>query len=97
MAFLKGSRMEPQVSAQYASIFVLAMTAFAVFVALIVLAITILVCCKITAKMGYSWALGLLMFVPIANIILLLYLAFADWPMHKELRQLRQRCGELRV
>ncbi len=36
--------------------------------------------CKICSKAGFPGALGLLMFVPIANIILLFYLAFADWP-----------------
>jgi len=94
MAFLKGSRMEPQVSAQYASVFMVAAMAIGALVGLIVIAVTVLVYCKIAAKMGYNWALGLLMLVPIANIILLLYLAFADWPIQRELRQLKQRCGE---
>lgn len=35
---------------------------------------------KICAKAGFSGALGLLMLVPVANVILLLYLAFAEWP-----------------
>jgi hypothetical protein len=35
---------------------------------------------KICAKAGFSAALGLLMIIPIANIILPLYIAFADWP-----------------
>jgi hypothetical protein len=95
MAFLKGSRMEPQVSAQYASVFMVAAMAIGALVSLIVIVITVLAYCKIAAKMGYSWATGLLMLVPIANIVLLLYLAFVDWPIHGELRQLRQRCGEL--
>lgn len=67
------------------------MMAFGFLVALIVIAITLVVYCKIAAKMGYSWALGLLMVVPIANIVLLLYLAFADWPIQRELRQLKQQ------
>jgi len=86
---------ESQVSAHYASVFVLVATAFAVLAALAVIAITLLVYCKIAAKMGYSWALGLLMLVPIANIVLIIYLAFADWPVHRELRLLKQRCGAL--
>ena len=45
--------------------------------------------CKICSKTGYHWALGLLMFVPIANVILPLVLAFTDWPIQKELRQLK--------
>ena len=35
---------------------------------------------KICSKAGFPGALGLLMIIPIANIILLLYLAFAEWP-----------------
>jgi hypothetical protein len=35
---------------------------------------------KICSKAGFPGPLGLLMLVPVANIVLLLYLAFADWP-----------------
>ena len=35
---------------------------------------------KICAKAGFPSVLGLLMFVPIANIVLPLYIAFAEWP-----------------
>ena len=41
---------------------------------------------QIFKKAGYSGALGLLMIVPIVNFILLLYLAFSDWPIHRDLR-----------
>jgi hypothetical protein len=47
--------------------------------------------CRIFSKAGYCWALGLLMFVPIANIIMPFVLAFGDWPVHKELRILKQQ------
>jgi hypothetical protein len=47
--------------------------------------------CRIFAKAGYSWALGLLMLVPIAGAIIPFVLAFGDWPIHKELRMLRNR------
>ena len=45
-------------------------------------------CCwgKIFSKTGYGWALGLLMLIPIANLIMLLVLAFGDWPVLKELK-----------
>ena len=39
--------------------------------------------CKIFSKAGYHWALGLLMIVPIANIIMPFILAFGDWPALK--------------
>jgi hypothetical protein len=90
---LKGSNMQPQVSTQFASIFVLVLTAFGILIAALFIALTVVAFCKMTAKAGYSWALGLVAIVPFGNIILPLYLAFADWPVHKELRQLRQRCG----
>lgn len=35
---------------------------------------------RICSKAGFPGALGLLMLVPIANIILPLYIAFAQWP-----------------
>jgi hypothetical protein len=40
---------------------------------------------QIFKKAGYSGALGLLMIVPIVNFILLLYLAFSDWPIQRDL------------
>jgi hypothetical protein len=44
---------------------------------------------RIFAKAGYSGALGLLMFVPLANLIVLLVLAFGTWPIEEEVRRLR--------
>ena len=35
---------------------------------------------KICSRVGFDGALGLLMLLPIANIILPLYVAFAKWP-----------------
>jgi uncharacterized membrane protein len=67
------------------------LTALVVFVAMVVIAVKVLVFCKIFSKAGYSWALGLLMLVPIANIIIFFFLAFADWPIRRELRRLQQR------
>ncbi len=58
---------------------------------LISLAITLLIWCKLFSKAGYSWALGLLLLLPIVSIIMPFFLAFADWPIHKELRLLKQR------
>ena len=58
---------------------------------LVMTAVTILIYCRIFSKAGYHWALGLLMLVPIANIIMPFVLAFGDWPALKELRSLRQQ------
>lgn len=66
-------------------------TALTVLVALIAVAIKVLIFCKIFSKAGYSWALGLLMLVPIANIIMPFVLAFGDWPICRELRRLKEQ------
>ena len=55
------------------------------------MAIALIIWCKLFSKAGYPWALGLLVLVPIANIVVAFYLAFADWPVLKELRQLRRQ------
>jgi hypothetical protein len=64
---------------------------FIIPLVLIITAVKILVFCKICSKTGFSWALGLLMLVPIANIIMLFVLAFAEWPIERELRSFRQQ------
>jgi uncharacterized membrane protein YhaH (DUF805 family) len=61
------------------------------FIVLVILAVKLLICCKIFSNAGYSWALGLLILIPIVNIIMAFYLAFADWPVNKELRLLKQK------
>ena len=64
---------------------------FGILLALIVVIIKVLIFCKIFSKAGYCWALGLLMLVPIVNIIMPFVLAFADWPIQKEMRLLKQQ------
>ena len=64
---------------------------FMIPLVLIIVAVKILIFCKIFSRAGYSWALGLLMLVPIANIIMLFVLAFAEWPVQRELRSYRQQ------
>ena len=53
------------------------------------LTLMVLVVWKLTAKTGYPGALGLLYFVPIANLVFLLILAFGEWPIHRELKMLK--------
>ncbi len=64
---------------------------FMMLMALVIVAVKILIFCKIFSRAGYSWVLGLLMLVPIANIIMLFVLAFAEWTIQKELRSFRQQ------
>jgi heme/copper-type cytochrome/quinol oxidase subunit 2 len=72
------------------------LAAFSIFFAIIgivSIVFTAIIYWKIFSKAGYSGAMGLLMFVPIANIVALCILAFGTWPIYEELNQLRQRGG----
>jgi uncharacterized membrane protein YhaH (DUF805 family) len=89
--YLKGIQMNGPGPEAVAPVFAIIM--FLVWLLIIVAStvIGIIIYCKLFSKAGYPWALGLLILVPIANIVMLCYLAFADWPVLKELRQLRQQ------
>jgi len=78
---------EPNMAPVFSVIFLI----FIIPLVLLIVAVKILVFCKIFSKAGYSWALGLLMLVPIANIVMLFVLAFAEWPIERELRSFRQQ------
>lgn len=65
---------------------------FAIGVILIGLVLTagrVWIWCKICSKTGHPWALGLLMLVPLGDAFLILYVAFGQWPVHRELDMLR--------
>jgi len=63
----------------------------AIFIVLVVTIVKTVIWCMLFRKAGHSWALGLLMLVPIANIIMPFILAFGDWPVLRELRLLKQQ------
>jgi len=46
--------------------------------------------CRIFSRMGYSSAFGLLMLLPLSEVVIPLILAVIDWPVSKELRLLKQ-------
>jgi heme/copper-type cytochrome/quinol oxidase subunit 2 len=48
---------------------------------------------RIASKAGYPGAMSLLLFIPIANLIIILIFAFSEWPIQKELNQLRAMAG----
>lgn len=48
---------------------------------------------KIFSKAGFSGWWSLLMVVPVVNILLEYYLAFAEWPIHRELTNLKPCSG----
>ncbi len=74
-----------------APVFVPLILILAILFALVAVAVKILIWCRIFSKAGYCWALGLLMLVPIADIILAFVLAFGDWPVRREMRLLKQQ------
>ncbi len=59
-------------------------------ISLIILAAIVLVFLiawwRIWAKAGYSGALGLLMIIPFVNLIMILVLAFSEWPVQSRLK-----------
>ena len=59
--------------------------------AIVILAI---VCwCKIFGKAGFSPWMGLLMLVPFVGLIMILVLAFSEWPIQRELAMAKRRGG----
>jgi heme/copper-type cytochrome/quinol oxidase subunit 2 len=74
-----------------APVLVLLLVTFIVFIVLMATFIKVLIFCKIFSKAGYSWALGLLMLLPLVDVIMVLFLAFADWPVCRELCSLKQQ------
>ena len=63
---------------------------FMLIIWLAVIVFTVIIHCKIFSKAGYHWAMGLLMLVPIANLVMLCVLAFGQWPIHRELEALKR-------
>jgi len=80
-----------QVDPNVAPVFSLFFLIFMIPMVLIIVAVKVLIFCKIFSKAGFSWVLGLLILVPIANIVILFVLAFAEWPVERELRSFRQQ------
>jgi uncharacterized membrane protein YhaH (DUF805 family) len=80
-----------QLLAEPGCIVVLVVAIFLALLALTLLIIKAVIYCKIFHKAGYCWALGLLMLVPIACIIMPFVLAFGRWPIERKLEQLRQQ------
>lgn len=48
---------------------------------------------KIISKAGYSGWWILVMLIPLVNVIMLLVFAFKEWPIQREVRELRGRPG----
>jgi hypothetical protein len=67
------------------------MAVFAVIlIGLAFAAVTVWIWWHIVSRTGHSGWLALLVIVPLANLILLLILAFGEWPIYRELEDLRR-------
>ena len=66
-----------------------------VVVILVIPTILLLPFYRIFSKAGYPGIVCLGMLVPLVNFALLLFLAFSEWPVLKELNRLRQRTPPL--
>jgi hypothetical protein len=69
--------------------------AVAVLFGLAMMALQVFIFWRIFTRVGYSGAYGLLMLVPLVNVGMLLFLAFGEWPVLRELAGLRQRVHEV--
>jgi len=56
-------------------------------VLLVLLVLLIWPMCRICSRAGFSGALGLLIVVPLFNLVLLWVLAFAEWPALRHQKQ----------
>jgi hypothetical protein len=62
-----------------------------IFFAVAIAILTLVPWFFIYKKVGYSPAMGCLMFIPIVNIIMLFVLAFSQWPIERDLQDVRSR------
>lgn len=46
-------------------------------------------CARIISKSGHSWVWVFILFVPIANLVMLCLFAFQEWPIEREVKMLR--------
>ncbi|MDZ4168287.1 MAG: hypothetical protein U1E26_01340 [Coriobacteriia bacterium] len=87
-AFPGGSGGPPGFGGPRGGLFMLQPWLLAVVV-IVGIAVTVVAFWQIYRKAGYSGALGLLMFVPVVNIAAMLWLAFTEWPVIRQLREAR--------
>src|SRR5215467_10541404 len=66
------------------------------FVIIVAVVLSVWAYWRIFAKAGYPGAMGILMVIPLLNVIMLFFLAFSEWPVLKELKALRERVPTLR-
>lgn len=64
------------------------------FIVVVGVLIAILLWYKVVERMGFAgislWFITLGIFIPIANLLVWVYLIFSQWPIHQENRRLRE-------
>lgn len=73
------------------AILILIFVLLGVLIAVAIVAFMIFCWWRVFSKAGYSGALSLLLLVPFGNLIVLLWLAFGNWPVLDELRSFRRQ------
>ncbi len=64
-------------------------------IGLLSIVLAVVIWWRIFSKAGFNGALSLLLFIPVANLIMLCILAFGEWPIYQELNALRQRVNSM--
>jgi hypothetical protein len=65
----------------------MAIGVFELLFIVVILAVMIIPAWRIVAKTGMPGVLSLLLFLPVANVIMLLVLAFSKWPIELRLEE----------
>ena len=60
-------------------------------IVILFLLLPVIIWWRIFSKAGWPGLLSLLMFVPFVNLLLMAVFALTDWPIERELRDLRRK------
>ena len=71
--------------------------ALVILVGIAVLCVVVIIAwCKLAGRLGYDPMMGILMLIPVVNLVVFLYWAFKESPNEKRIRILKsQRSGSL--
>lgn len=58
-----------------------------IVIVVVLTVLLVMIPAKILAKAGYSPWLGLTLLIPVANFIAVIWFAFADWPVLRQIRK----------
>ncbi|HEY5094022.1 MAG TPA: hypothetical protein VII69_02770 [Candidatus Eremiobacteraceae bacterium] len=62
---------------------------------IVLLILSLVINWRIAEKAGFPGAGSLLMLIPLANLFVVCYFAFSEWPIEPELREARSRGGQV--